>query len=139
MVRLRRKTEPEEISASSMSDIAFLLLVFFMVASVFYIKEGLLTTLPKKESSPKLVLKENVFSVKIKGDSVTLSNVDIGDKFYPTIRNFDEELEKLEVPGIKEKYAVVSASDTNVQNMVTVLSAIKNRGFVNISMQKSLR
>ena len=35
MVKLKKKVELEEISAASMSDIAFLLLVFFMVTAVF--------------------------------------------------------------------------------------------------------
>lgn len=54
MVRLRKKTQLEEISSASMSDVAFLLLVFFMVASVFYVKEGLSSSLPKKDSQPQL-------------------------------------------------------------------------------------
>ena len=65
MVKLRKKKELEEVSAASMSDIAFLLLVFFMVASVFYVKEGLSSTLPKKKSQPRLVLKEQVYIFKV--------------------------------------------------------------------------
>ena len=60
MVKLRRKTNVEEISAASMSDLAFLLLVFFMVASVFYVKEGILANLPKKDSSPQMVERDTL-------------------------------------------------------------------------------
>ncbi|PJZ32530.1 biopolymer transporter ExbD, partial [Leptospira hartskeerlii] len=38
MIQLKKKRGLEEISASSMSDIAFLLLVFFMVTAVFFVK-----------------------------------------------------------------------------------------------------
>lgn len=135
MVKLRKKTSLEEISAASMSDLAFLLLVFFMVASVFYVKEGILANLPKKDSNPQMVEKENVVTVKIVGDSVEIENEAFGIKRYPSLRGFGEELEKLEVPDIQQKYAVISARNTNVQNLVTVLSEVKNRGFVKISMQ----
>ncbi|MBI39837.1 MAG: biopolymer transporter ExbD [Leptospiraceae bacterium] len=135
MVKLRRKTNVEEISAASMSDLAFLLLVFFMVASVFYVKEGILANLPKKDSSPQMVERDKVVTVKIVGDSVEMDNTSFGTKRFPSLRGFGEELEKLEIPEIKEKFAVISARDTNVQNLVTVLSEVKKRGFLKISMQ----
>lgn len=136
---IRRRSSLEEISAASMSDIAFLLLVFFMVASVFYVKEGLLTTLPKKDSSPKLVLKKDVYQFKLIGNEVIVSNVSIGNKKYTDLEDFKENLKNLEIPNIQEKYAVLSATDTKVQNMVTVLSEVKNKGFKNISIQKFLK
>ena len=136
MVKLRKKQELEEISAASMSDLAFLLLVFFMVASVFYVKEGIIANLPKKDSSPKMVEKQNVVTVKIVGDSVELDNESFGTKRFPSLRGFEEELQKLDVPDINEKIAVISAQNTNVQNLVTVLAAVKKRGFVKISMQR---
>ena len=92
MVKLRKKQELEEISAASMSDLAFLLLVFFMVASVFYVKEGIIANLPKKDSSPKMVEKQNVVTVKIVGDSVELDNESFGTQRFPSLRGFEEEL-----------------------------------------------
>ena len=82
-----------------------------------------------------MVERDKVVTVKIVGDSVEIDNVSFGTKRYPSLRGFGEELQKLDVPDIREKYAVISARDTNVQNLVTVLSEVKKRGFLKISMQ----
>lgn len=137
---LRKRSQLEEISAASMSDLAFLLLIFFMVASVFYIKEGLLSSLPKKNSQPKLVLKKNVYKIEVEKDSFTISNVELGKKTYNDIKTFKKSLlEEVKIPNIEEKYAVISATNTNVQTMVTVLSLVKEKGFKNISLQRKVK
>ena len=63
MIKLKKKQELEEISAASMSDIAFLLLVFFMVTAVFFVKEGLNIALPRKQSEPQPFLRKNVYEI----------------------------------------------------------------------------
>lgn len=53
--RLRRSRPPEsEIPTSSMADVAFLLIVFFLVSAAFAVTRGLDFALPKPEDS-KLV------------------------------------------------------------------------------------
>lgn len=137
---LRKRSRLEEISAASMSDLAFLLLIFFMVASVFYVKEGLLSSLPKKNSQPKLVLKKNIYRIEIEKDNFVISNIELGKKTYNDIETFKKTiLEELEIPNIEEKYAVISAKNTNVQTMVTILSLIKEKGFKNISLQRKTK
>ena len=81
MVKLKKKVELEEISAASMSDIAFLLLVFFMVTAVFFVKEGLNIQLPRKNVPPTQVLRSNVFEINVNGDTVSLRNTSIGTKY----------------------------------------------------------
>ena len=56
-MKLKKKKESPEIPTSSMADIAFLLIVFFMVTSVFSVTRGLEFQLPRQqentESSPE--------------------------------------------------------------------------------------
>lgn len=139
MVRLRKRIQPEEISAASMSDIAFLLLVFFMVASVFYVREGLITSLPQKDSAPQVVLRQNVYSLHVSGEQVRLSNIETGEIQYSTLAEFRRGFSDIEIVNLSEKYAILSADDTNVQNMVTVMETVRSRGFENISFQKFVR
>ena len=47
--KLKKKKESPEIPTSSMADIAFLLIVFFMVTSVFSVTRGLEFQLPRNE------------------------------------------------------------------------------------------
>ena len=51
------------IPTASMADIAFLLLIFFMVSTVFVIYHGLPVTLPEAEATEKLGKRRNTVSV----------------------------------------------------------------------------
>ncbi|MBN1326790.1 MAG: biopolymer transporter ExbD [Candidatus Cloacimonetes bacterium] len=55
MVKITKKTKPEMlIPTASMSDIAFLLLLFFMVSTVFVRERGLRVTLPQAKKIEKI-------------------------------------------------------------------------------------
>jgi biopolymer transport protein ExbD len=138
MSKFRKKRELEEISAASMSDIAFLLLVFFMVASVFFVKEGIISNLPKKDSAQQQVKKEDVYIVRVTGDNISLEHPSFGTKDFTETEKFREELMALDIPGIKEeKFAVLTnGGGAKVQKMTETLAVIRERGFLRISMQK---
>lgn len=70
-LKIKRKTrEPEEIPLASTSDIAFLLIIFFLTASALLEFRGVQLPLPKKDAPPMQILRENIFKVKVdsKGD-----------------------------------------------------------------------
>ncbi|OQX70855.1 MAG: hypothetical protein B6D62_03355 [Candidatus Cloacimonas sp. 4484_275] len=55
MAKIKKKTKAEtQIPNSSMSDIAFLLLLFFMVSTVFVRERGLKVNLPRAKSIEKI-------------------------------------------------------------------------------------
>jgi len=55
MAKIQKKAKPStEIPNASMSDIAFLLLIFFMVSTVFVKEKGLKVTLPKAQEIEKI-------------------------------------------------------------------------------------
>jgi biopolymer transport protein ExbD len=71
----RRSKVSEEIPSSSLSDIAFLLLIFFMVSTVFAIEEGLLLQLPSKEGVVKKISRKNIMVITAhKNGSVTIDD-----------------------------------------------------------------
>jgi len=71
----RRSRVSEEIPSSSLSDIAFLLLIFFMVSTVFAIEEGLLLQLPSKEGVVKKISRKNIMVVTVHaGGAVTIDD-----------------------------------------------------------------
>ncbi len=51
-MKLKKDEKKTEIPTASMADIAFLLIVFFMVTSVFSVTRGLEFQLPKQDNSP---------------------------------------------------------------------------------------
>lgn len=78
----RRKRMKAEIPTASMADIAFLLIVFFMLTSVFATEKGLQIVLPEKGEVVK-IKKANISQVyvnalgqvRIEGEDVSLENI----------------------------------------------------------------
>ncbi len=60
------KRELSEINAGSMADIAFLLLIFFLVTTTMNIDSGILRKIPKKQEASKIIIKNrNILEVSI--------------------------------------------------------------------------
>lgn len=69
-----QKFKGQAINASSMADIAFLLLIFFLVTTTITNDEGILVKLPPhiENQEPDKIPDRNVFSVKINGQNELL-------------------------------------------------------------------
>ena len=59
-MKLKKRKEDPEIPTSSMADIAFLLIVFFMVTSVFSVTRGLEFQLPRQQQEAEQTPEEAV-------------------------------------------------------------------------------
>ncbi|MEI1280370.1 biopolymer transporter ExbD [Leptospira venezuelensis] len=137
MIQLKKKRGLEEISASSMSDIAFLLLVFFMVTAVFFVKEGLNIQLPRKNSNPTLVLRENIYEILVAGETIKMRNKILGTRDYKDLAEFRKDLNDLEIPNLDEKVALIKTTgETKYGNMLDALSAVQLRGFKQVSVKR---
>jgi len=65
MVSLRERKETKaEIPTASMADIAFLLIIFFMTATIFAREKGLKMLLPEKGETVK-IKKENIMEILV--------------------------------------------------------------------------
>ncbi len=72
-LKIKRKTRiPDEVPLSSTSDIAFLLIIFFLTASALLEFHGVQLPLPKPDAPPMEVLKKNIFRVKVAEDGTYL-------------------------------------------------------------------
>lgn len=87
-----------EINAGSMADIAFLLLVFFLVATTMNKDQGLQRKLPSLEEGPAAsVAKKNILRVLVNADNLILVNdeylgmAEIKDRAISFIDNNGEE------------------------------------------------
>jgi biopolymer transport protein ExbD len=137
MIKLRKKRDPEEISAASMSDIAFLLLVFFMVTAVFFVKEGLNISLPRKNSPPVPFLRKDVYEILVTPEKYKMRNPSFGLREYSDLDQFRKELNEMEIPNISEKLAlIVTTGDTKYGKMLDALSAVQLRGFEKVSVKR---
>ena len=64
-MKFKRKEAPAEIPTSSMADIAFLLIIFFMVTAVFSATKGLEFKLPSNEDDSKPPETEEAVFIKV--------------------------------------------------------------------------
>jgi len=65
MKHKKSKSRPtQEISAASMSDIAFLLLIFFLVTTIFALEEGIPLVLPGKQSTNVKVKRKDILVIE---------------------------------------------------------------------------
>ena len=80
MPKFKRESKIEnKVPTSSMADIAFLLLIFFMVTTIFKMEDGLQVTLPRAETAAKQKW-ERVLRVWIDA----IGNISIQDKIVQT-------------------------------------------------------
>lgn len=67
-MKFSREKPSDEIPTSSMADIAFLLIIYFMVTTTFAATQGLDFALPKEEDQPPIVEKEESTLIEIQAD-----------------------------------------------------------------------
>lgn len=83
-MKLKKTPPSDEIPTSSMADIAFLLIVYFMVTTTFAATRGLDFALPKDDDTPPIVEKEEAVLVEIRPSGDVIVDQDpkeLGDIF----------------------------------------------------------
>ena len=81
----RKKGMSDELSTASMSDIAFLLLVFFLVTTTFAQDMGLTLVLPGQASETAKIKMDNILNIEIQANNLVL--LDGSEVRIPSIEN----------------------------------------------------
>ncbi len=71
-MKLKKGTVSDEIPTASMADIAFLLIIYFMVTTTFAATRGLDFSLPQEEDTPPMVEKEEAVLIEIQAGGALL-------------------------------------------------------------------
>jgi biopolymer transport protein ExbD len=128
-----KRPAPREISAGSMSDIAFLLLIYFLVTTTIIEDKGVLARLPEWSPDPPPALpvhERNVFSVMINAQNQVLAEgkfTDIGElrsMVKTFILNPEKETDLAENPSM----AIIALKHdraTNYQSYIAVYNELK--------------
>jgi biopolymer transport protein ExbD len=127
----RKKREIQEINASSMADIAFLLLVFFLVTTTFDSDYGIQRRLPEKLDNPppeKEVKRRNAFVILVNREDNVLVNGEQGDLalLKEEVKNFI--LNPDNDPNLSEKKDLQSKVFGKVQVSKGVVALQNDRG-----------
>ncbi|MCA9737935.1 MAG: biopolymer transporter ExbD [Gemmatimonadota bacterium] len=136
MAMMRKKSKvSDEVPTSSMADIAFLLLIFFLVTTVFPRDKGLPVVLPEAQEQVQ-VSQKNIMHLIVQPNG--LVEVKRGES-QQTQQVRPEQLEamwRLEVTNNPNLIAAVKTHpDAPYRFMVDVLDALQSAGADKISLQ----
>lgn len=121
MIRIRRQ---QEIPMASMSDIAFLLIIFFIISISFLYKQGLKISLPRKGSPAVLVSMSDVLILELDGKGGLHRN---GARIRPDLLR----------PG-QERSAIIRVNrKCPYKHLVRVLEILQKNGISRISLKKT--
>ncbi len=122
----------DEINLASSSDIAFLLIIFFMITSAFIYKEGLHLSLPDKSKKPQVVADKEITTIVVKEDETTTLN----DKKM-TVKEIEEKVNQLVTEDTEDELIILLKFDADVryQKAVEVIDAMKVAGAKKLSLR----
>ena len=124
----KRKGKSAEIPTSSLADIAFLLLVFFLVTTTIDVDKGIGLTLPGKGET-KEVRKKNIVNLGINASGeVLLDNEAVG---IPEIKGI---IKRRIAENPNMIVSVKTDPETNYQVYIKVLDQLKQSNLTRISI-----
>ena len=128
MLRKPRRTDMQEINSSSMSDIAFLLLVFFLVTTTISLDKGISLILPA-EGNELEVNKKNIV------------NILINDKGKVLLDDEPTKIEKIKTIAQKKIsanpkiiFSLLTNKNTKYSDYILVLDQLKQANASKISI-----
>ncbi|MCH8288531.1 MAG: biopolymer transporter ExbD [Candidatus Marinimicrobia bacterium] len=128
MILEKRKKRPAEIPTSSMADIAFLLLIFFLVTTTIDMDKGLTLVLPAP-GEEKEIPKENISNLLINA----AGNIMLDEEFIP----LTQIARTVRIKILNNKNLIISVKtdrETDYQVFVSVLDQLKMANATRISI-----
>ncbi|NOZ62678.1 MAG: biopolymer transporter ExbD [Calditrichaeota bacterium] len=124
----KRKKKPTEIPSSSLADIAFLLLIFFLVTTTIDVDKGIGLVLPPKGET-KEVSKKNIISLLVNAEGKVMLGDQVVDipMIKSIIRRKLAENDKLIV-------SVKTDANTKYRYYIQVLDQLKQANATRISI-----
>ena len=125
---LKRQRKVDEVNSSSMADIAFLLLIFFLVTTTISMDKGINIILPA-DGSEKEVDKNNLVNIAMNDQGKIL--VDDSPKLMTEIKSLAE---KRIAANSKIIFSVSTHERTKYQDYVSLLDELKKARATKISI-----
>lgn len=131
----RKRKGSSEIPTSSMSDIAFLLIIFFMATTKFDVKEGLSMVLPAAAQEGSTVVKlseKDMTRIMITSDGEIMLNEDNIGIFNQSV--FDGRIKSILVSNPQMIFSIKTDREAKYNEMIRVLDRLKSAGAEKISL-----
>ena len=131
----KRAKVSDEIPSSSMADIAFLLLIFFLVTTVFPKDKGLSVVLPEEEATQE-VSQKNILHLLVQPNGVVEVKRDQSQQVQTVSPDDVEGIWRQDVAENPNLIAAVKTHpDAPYKFMIDVLDALQSAGSDKISLQ----
>jgi biopolymer transport protein ExbD len=131
----KRAKVSDEIPSSSMADIAFLLLIFFLVTTVFPKDKGLAVVLPE-QSETQEVSQKNILHLIVQPNGVVEVKRGESQQIQTVAPNDVEGIWRQDVAQNSNLIAAVKTHpDAPYRFMIDVLDALQTAGAERISLQ----
>ena len=124
----KKKKREAEVPPSSLADIAFLILIFFLISSTMDVDKGVTLTLPGIEQEKKIKQK-NISNILISAEGNVMFDEELVD--IPVIREVVRE--KL-LANDKQIFSLKPVAETEYDVYIRVLDQIKQGGAKKISL-----
>ena len=119
-LKFKRQRVQEEIPQASMSDIAFLLLIFFISTTIFSVEQGIPVILPGRASTVKKVSRKNVLVINTDSRGVVYL-----DGNPVRVRDIRDIVKRRIEANDKLIVSIESHPDASYQSMVDILDEVK--------------
>jgi biopolymer transport protein ExbD len=126
-MRIARRTLPAEIPTASMADVAFLLIIFFLVASFYSVTRGIQFSLPKHDEAALTAEPEAAVLIEI----ATTGALTVDSRAMPLADLRGYLLPKLQRNPAKAVILQTSL-DATYQNMTDVFDELRQAGVQNL-------
>jgi len=131
----RKRKGNSEIPTASTSDIAFLLIIFFMATTKFDVKEGLSMVLPPAAQEGSTVVKlsdKDMTRIMITGEGEIMLNEDNIGLFNQNI--FDGRIKEILKNNPQMIFSIKTDREAKYNEMIKVLDRLKSAGAEKISL-----
>ena len=128
MLRKPRRSATQEINSSSMSDIAFLLLVFFLVTTTISLDQGISLVLPA-DGNELEVNRKNIVGILVDASGRILM-----DDMPTKINKIKSTAEKKIASNPNIIFSVVTHKNTKYKDYILVLDQLKQANATKISI-----
>ena len=131
----KRSKVNDEVPSSSMADIAFLLLIFFLVTTTFPKNKGLAVVLPEQGSEQE-VSPKNILHIIVQPNGIVEVKRGDSDRMQLTTADGLEGIWRVEMAENPLLIAAVKTHpEASYKLMIDVLDAIQTAGATTISLQ----
>ncbi len=124
----KKKKREAEVPTSSLADIAFLILIFFLISSTMNVDKGVTLTLPGIEQEKKIKQK-NISNILISAEGNVMFDEELVD--IPVIREIVRE--KL-LANENQIFSLKPVAETEYDVYIRVLDQLKQGGAKKISL-----